>query len=143
MSNPLKIVLCDDDPDEELIFRLALEPLCIPFELTWVADGWQLIDHLMGVISGPDLVFLDVDLGTGLSGIQVLPPVRKICPEARIVIHSRRGDDENIKAAFDAGTNLYIVKDYSLTHFQLTLKAVFGNHGKPTTCPDRTLFPAA
>ena len=143
MPSPLKIVLCDDDPDEELIFRLALEPLRISFELTWIPNGWQLIDHLMETNSSPDLVFLDVDLGAGLSGIQVLPPIRKICPKTRIVMHSGRNDKENIKAAFDAGTNLYIVKDYSLTNFQLTLRAVFGNHGKPTTCPDRTLFPAA
>jgi|SRR6185437_7431179 len=142
MLNPLKIVLCDGDPDEELIFRLALEPLRISFELTWVSTGWQLIDHLMETKTNPDFVFLDLNLA-GLSGIQVLSPVRKLCPATRIVIHSRRNDKENIRAAFDAGTNLYIVKGYSLTHFQLTLKAVFGNHGKPTTCPDRTLFPAA
>ena len=142
MPNPLKIVLCDDDPDEELIFRLALEPLRISYELTWIADGWRLIDHLLETKTNPDFVFLDLNL-VGLSGIQVLSPVRKLCPATRIVIHSRRSDTENIRAAFEAGTNLYIVKGYSLSHFQLTLKAVFGNHGKPTTCPDRTLFPAA
>ncbi len=64
----------------------------------------------------PDVVLLDVNM-PGLSGIEITPHLRKILPEAGIIVLSFQNSDIYEEAALVAGADDFIPKDtlaYSL-----------------------------
>ena len=64
----------------------------------------------------PDVVLLDVNM-PGLSGIEITPNLRKILPEAGIIVLSFQNSDIYEEAALVAGADDFIPKDtlaYSL-----------------------------
>lgn len=62
-SIPLKILLADDDIDDCIFFKTVIEELSVPFELTTVNDGEQLMKHLFQHSETlPDIIFLDLSM---------------------------------------------------------------------------------
>ncbi|MCK4898286.1 MAG: response regulator transcription factor [Anaerolineales bacterium] len=58
----------------------------------------------------PDVVLLDVNM-PGLSGIEITPHLRKILPEAGIIVLSFQNSDIYEEAALVAGADDFIPKD--------------------------------
>lgn len=62
-KKPLNILLADDDKDDRLFFKLALDEVSIPTLLTSVNDGQELMDHLLKNSEHlPDVLFLDINM---------------------------------------------------------------------------------
>lgn len=60
---PLNILLADDDTDDCLFFKKALEDLPISTHLTTVQDGEQLMTYLSeNLVPLPDALFLDLNM---------------------------------------------------------------------------------
>jgi DNA-binding NarL/FixJ family response regulator len=58
----------------------------------------------------PDVILLDLTL-PGDSGIDVLPGLRAVAPEARVLVLSMHDDPQYLRAAFAAGASGYVLKD--------------------------------
>jgi CheY-like chemotaxis protein len=59
----LNILLADDDKDDRFFFKLALDELTVPTQLTAVVDGEKLMDYLAENIHQlPDVLFLDLNM---------------------------------------------------------------------------------
>lgn len=96
MSNkPLNILLADDDEDDRLFFKEALENIKIKTVVTTVNDGIELMEYLnKSDIKYPDIVFLDLNMPRK-NGIQCLEEIRKdknlkILPLPYILLRARK-----------------------------------------------------
>ncbi|MBA2610734.1 MAG: hypothetical protein H0U95_02095 [Bacteroidetes bacterium] len=57
-KDPIKILLADDDKDDQHLFKEALEHTDVPTELTTESNGQDLMDNLHDPeIPNPDIIF--------------------------------------------------------------------------------------
>lgn len=111
-EDALNIVLADDDEDDQLFFKEALEEIRVRTNLTFVNDGVQLMNYLNQPGTRlPHLVFLDLNMPVK-SGMDCLIEIRRnnSLKDLAIAIYSTSGSDENIEEAFVKGANIYIKK---------------------------------
>lgn len=71
----------------------------------------------------PDLILLNVRLPK-LTGIEAAREIRKLAPNAKILIVSGESDPEVVRAAFDAGANGFIYKREAAKGLQAGITAV-------------------
>jgi len=73
------------------------------------ASGEDAIQHY--IRDRPDVVLIDIQLDTGIGGVDAIRVIRKIDPTARIVVLTLLKGDQDIRAAIDAGAAGYLLKD--------------------------------
>ena len=71
----LNIILADDDEEDCLFFKDALEELQLPIKLTWVQNGENLMQLLNTKKDLPNLVFLDINM-PGKNGFASLTEIK-------------------------------------------------------------------
>jgi CheY-like chemotaxis protein len=122
------ILLAEDDPGHEVMFRRAIERSSIPCHLEVVHDGVEALEYLFrtgsfkdrGPERDPDLILLDLKMPrmTGLQVLQVLRRVRgdehRIPP---VVVLTCSDDDEDVAKAYELGAQSYICKPLDLAEF--------------------------
>lgn len=125
MQNPIKIVVCDDNGADSLLFECSLRNIGISHELEWVADADELMFFLYTADTLPDIIFLDVNM-PGKSGIECLEEIRSNRKWNRIpvIIQSFAGPTRDIEAAYTGGADLFILKSDFSKDFQRILKTV-------------------
>jgi CheY-like chemotaxis protein len=128
------VLIAEDDPDDRLIIKEALEQNGFSFEHRFVNDGDELMNVLMsGLESDPDrasplpgLIILDLNLPKkdGREALREIKshPVLKTIP---VVILTTSKNQEDVVYSYDSGANSYIVKPTSfdaMTSIMQTLK---------------------
>jgi CheY-like chemotaxis protein len=111
-QNPLHILLADDDEDDRLIFRDAINEVKVKTKLTIVNDGVQLMEYLnMPENELPQIVFLDLNMPRK-GGIECLREIRNDInlKDLSIAIYSTSASEEDIEDTFIKGANVYIKK---------------------------------
>lgn len=97
---PLRVLVVDDVPDVRFLLRLEFD-LDDRFAVVGeAADGDEAIslaDDLQ-----PDLVILDRNM-PGRSGLEAIEPIRRVAPDAGIVLYTAVADDEIHHTALAAG----------------------------------------
>jgi two-component system NarL family response regulator len=58
----------------------------------------------------PDVTLMDLQLGT-MGGVDAIKAIRKLQPDARVVVLTMYQGDEDIYRALDAGASAYLLKD--------------------------------
>jgi CheY-like chemotaxis protein len=122
---PITILICDDDEDDRMLTRLALEDAHIANALKFVEDGEQLLDYLhqRGEYAGetgnaprPGLILLDLNMPK-LDGREALKQI-KGDPGLRdipVVVLSTSSLDEDIIRSYQLGVNSFITKPVTFT----------------------------
>jgi two-component system response regulator NreC len=64
----------------------------------------------MAELHRPDAIVLDVSIDGLESGMDVLPELRKLLPEARIIVFTAHGNVQQQERATESGASDYIVK---------------------------------
>ena len=111
-TKKINILLADDDMDDRVFFKQALEELGLPTQLTTVNDGEQLMDHLSKNSEHlPDVLFLDINMPRK-SGIECLSEIRKNekLKDISVVMFSTTNSWDTINMLFKGGTHVYIHK---------------------------------
>jgi DNA-binding NarL/FixJ family response regulator len=123
---PIRVFVCDDAPVFRDLLRLALEQ---DGELTVVgeADDGAHLEEIAA--ARPDVVLLDVSMPQ-LGGLEALPRVRELAPEARVVVLSSFGADEMGEAALGAGADRYLDKRESFARMREVIREL-GKGGAP------------
>ena len=108
----LRIILADDDEDDRLWFKDAIEEIKIKSILTIVNDGVELMNYLLNPeVHLPNLVFLDLNMPRK-GGMECLNEIRSNhkLKDLSIAIYSTSGLEKDIEETFIKGANIYIKK---------------------------------
>ena len=119
---PITILMADDDPDDRLMTKEALEESRLANDLRFVEDGEELMDYLYrrGKYSDPSdsphpgLILLDLNMPRkdgreALEEIKANPTLRRI----PIVVLTTSKAEEDICGTYDLGVSSFIVKPVS------------------------------
>jgi len=110
--NQLNVLLADDDTDDCLFFKKALEELQLETHLTIVHDGEQLMTYLFENTKNlPDILFLDISMPRK-NGIECLSEIKqnKKLKDIPLVLLSTSNSKDMISIVFKIGANVYIHK---------------------------------
>jgi two-component system response regulator len=131
--NERVILLFEDNPNDEALALRALKKSGVTQPIIVVRDGREGLDYLFreGDHQGRDernvpcVVFLDLNLPK-IGGLDVLREIRanpltRLLP---VVVLTSSSEDRDLLAAYQLGTNSYIVKPVDFTRFSETLGQV-------------------
>ena len=107
-GRPIKVAIADD----HALFRAGVKTaLSVKKDVELIAEadnGMQLINLLRHI--EPDVILLDIQMPI-MDGIQTLPEIRKIRPEAKVIILSMHNDHSMISKLMEIGANSYLTKN--------------------------------
>lgn len=111
-NDALHIMLADDDEDDRMFFKEALQEMKVRTKVTLVNDGVQLMNYLNQPGNKmPNVVFLDLNMPLK-NGMECLIEIRqnKRLRDLAVAIYSTSSSEEYIEEAFVKGANIYIQK---------------------------------
>ncbi|MBQ0733343.1 response regulator [Aquimarina celericrescens] len=122
----LKVVLVDDDEDDRLLFKDAIEEVDMNTNLLLFGNGQEFMDYIS--LSGqplPHLVFLDLNMPVK-DGIQCLTEIRSTSTlkDLSVAIYSTSSSDKDIEQTFINGANIYINKPSDFSKLKKAIKEV-------------------
>lgn len=116
------ILLIEDSPDDEFLFKQILKTNGITTNVMVVRDGQEALDYLEGkgkfadraAYPMPTAVFVDLGI-TKLSGLDVLARIKEqpISEGLLRVVLTHHGDVKNMRAAYELGAQSFCVKPLS------------------------------
>lgn len=115
---PLRLVLADDDEDDRLMTREALEASRLTNPLDEFEDGAELLTHLRGCADRgeplPGLILLDLNMPR-MDGREALEHIKNDERLRRIpiVVLTTSKAEEDIYRTYDLGVNSFISKPVS------------------------------
>ncbi|MDB5807624.1 MAG: response regulator receiver protein [Betaproteobacteria bacterium] len=120
------ILLVEDNPDDQLLTRIAFEKARLENELVVVDDGVAALDYLWcrGAYAArdpagmPALVLLDLNMPM-LSGFEVLEQIRAhpLTAAQPVVVLTSSAQDEDVLRSYLNGANSYVRKPVELEAF--------------------------
>jgi CheY-like chemotaxis protein len=123
MHRKLRILVAEDDPDDQLLIREALKAAHIQHHVTFVSDGQELLEKMsreaerhLPINRLPDLILLDLNMPRmdgreALKRIKADPTLRRI----PVVVFTTSTDRMDVVQAYETGSNAYIVKPETFT----------------------------
>lgn len=125
------ILLVEDDPDDEMLTRMALEENHLMNEIVVAHDGVEALDYLFGggkyagrdLTDLPQVVLLDLKLPK-LNGLDVLRAIRaddrtRLLP---VVILTSSNEETDLLAGYNLGVNSYVLKPVDFHQFTEAVK---------------------
>ena len=125
MTNPVEILLVEDDPSDVELTLHALASGKVTNRIQTVRDGAEALDFLFcsGAFAhrnggAPKVVLLDIDLPK-VDGLEVLRRVKADSRTHRIpvVMLTSSREDSDLAKCYDLGVNSYIVKPVDFAKF--------------------------
>jgi two-component system, response regulator len=127
MTRDETILLVEDNPDDELLTRLALKKSHVCNEVVVARDGAEALDYLFGTgtYNGRDsaamaqVILLDLDLPK-IDGLEVLRRIRSDERTKRLptVILTSSEDQQDLVESYGLGANGYVRKPLDLDQFR-------------------------
>ena len=122
---PITILIADDDEDDRVLTRQALEDAHIANELRFVEDGEMLLDYLYqrgayagenGLAPRPGLILLDLNMPKmdGREALQVIKGDATL-HDIPVVVLSTSSLSEDIARSYQLGVNSFITKPVTFT----------------------------
>lgn len=132
-SDPLILLIAEDDPDDRLIMTEVLAESGLGTKFRFLEDGTQVMDYLhrRGEFSSPpiaprpSLILLDLNMPRK-DGREVLQEI-KTHPDLRcipVVVLTTSQAEEDMKRSYELGANSYITKPTSFERLEELMRAV-------------------
>ena len=117
---PLNILLADDDTDDCIFFKQAVEELVLPTQLTAVHDGEQLMKLLANETNElPHVLFLDLNMPRK-NGFECLEEIKisEKLKQLPVVIFSTSFEQEVVNRLYQNGAQYFIRKPSEFSQFK-------------------------
>jgi len=130
--NTINILMADDDPDDRMLMKEALEENELPSNIHFVEDGKELLDYLHRreqyaekETFKPGLILLDlnmpkIDGREALRMIKSDPLLRRI----PVVVLTTSKAEEDVFKTYDLGVNSFICKPVKFEELVQVTKAI-------------------
>lgn len=119
-EHKLNILSAEDDPDDQLLIREAINEAGIGASVTFVSDGKALIEKLTEQYgdNSPDILLLDLNMPI-MDGLAVLKALRERedLEDLPIIILTTSSNQNDIDQCYNLGVQSYIRKPDSFTEF--------------------------
>ena len=127
MEKKIKCLLIDDDPDDQDLFRYALQKIEFDIELFIADDGAYAMEQLSDENFLPDIIFIDLNMPR-LNGIECIREIKKIDRLVNIpaYIYSTAHEYQNEIDIKQMGIREYIEKPNNVMELLPVLKKIFG-----------------
>jgi CheY-like chemotaxis protein len=129
----ITILMADDDPDDRMLAREALEENRLANDLCFVEDGEELMDYLHqrgkykepAAAPRPGLILLDLNMPRkdgreALKEIKADPHLRRI----PVIVLTTSKAEEDILRTYDLGANSFIIKPVTFESLVKAMKAM-------------------
>jgi CheY-like chemotaxis protein len=116
----LNILLADDDLDDCIFFKEALEELALSANLTAVHDGEQLMQLLINETNElPDVLFLDLNMPRK-NGFECLTEIKlnEKLKQLPVIIFSTSFEQEVVNQLYKSGAQHFIRKPSEFSQFK-------------------------
>jgi two-component system response regulator NreC len=118
----IRVLIVDDHAVMRAGLRLLLDGEDDIETVAEAGDAREAVFEVRAV--KPDVVLMDVTLGTGKSGIEATPEMLREAPEAKVLILSMQDDPRYVREAFAAGASGYVLKDAADTELVNAVREV-------------------
>ena len=140
---PINLILADDDEDDCLFFKEALNEIQLDTSLTTANDGVELMEVLSkkGAIS-PHVLFLDLNMPRK-NGLECLLDIKrnKKFKQLPIIIFSTSADKEIVNQLHQSGAHYYIRKPVDFSQLKKVIhQALIGILENHTIQPSKEDF---
>ncbi|MDP6389927.1 MAG: response regulator [Alphaproteobacteria bacterium] len=132
-ATAITILIADDDPDDRLLIRDALEDSRLANDIDFVVDGEDLMDYLnrangyesLNGKSLPGLILLDLNMPKK-DGREALKEIKASDSLKRIpvVVLTTSKAEEDIYRTYDLGVNSFIVKPVTFEKLVKVMRTV-------------------
>ena len=124
----IRVFLCDDVAELRTLLRFALEQ----------SAGVRIVGEAGDAVAGirriaelqPDVVVLDLSM-PGMDGLEALPEIRRIAPDAGIVVFSGFAADRMSATALALGADRYLEKGEPLDVVRATVREAAAARRRP------------
>ena len=119
-STALSILLADDDTDDCIFFKEAVEELQLPTKLSSLHDGEQLMQHLKNETNKlPDVLFLDLNMPRK-NGFECLSEIKldQRLKQLPVIIFSTSFEQEVVNLLYKNGAEYFIRKPSEFSQFK-------------------------
>src|SRR5581483_10071381 len=120
IGKPVTILLADDDEEDRMLTREALQDVRLANEMRFAVDGQELMDYLRREgryadpavdAPRPGIILLDLNMPKkdgreALAEIKADPALRRI----PVVVLTTSKDDEDVLSTYDLGVSSFITK---------------------------------
>ena len=119
-----KLIIADDDHDDQILLKEALEDFEFPPLTEMVSDGCQLTDALENELL-PDLILVDLNM-PNKNGIECLLEIRSNNKYEKlpIIVLSTSKDPHDIEACFNSGATLFYSKPYTFKELKTLVHSI-------------------
>jgi CheY-like chemotaxis protein len=120
-----KILLVDDDPDDQDIFITVLREIQPTFEYKTVNNGVEALDYLMQTVPLPSLILMDINMPV-MNGLDCLAEILKIneLKSIPVVMLTTSNDPPTKKQSLKLGAKLFLTKASALNDIKSQLRIV-------------------
>ena len=125
--NRLNILHADDDTDDRLFFKEALEDLQLPTQHIAVNDGEQLMHYLRDEANElPHVLFLDINMPRK-NGLECLKEIKvnTRLKQVTIIIFSTAYEEKIVSQLYTDGAQYYIRKPAEFSKFKKVIQQTF------------------
>jgi len=121
-----KILLVDDDPDDQLFFIDAVKELIPAIECNIANNGKEALHQLQEFSSPPSLIFLDLNMPY-MNGFECLTELRKVnqYKEIPVIILSTSNNPNDKERTIAMGANFFVTKPPDLHVLKSKLQEIF------------------
>lgn len=141
-SKPLNILLADDDLDDCIFFKEAIEELQLPAQLSTLHDGEQLMKHLNAAVKTqnlPDVLFLDLNMPRK-NGFECLSEIKvnQKLKQLPVIIFSTSFEQDVVNLLYKNGAEYFIRKPSEFSQLKKIIHQTITTLIIPQNIPQQT-----
>jgi two-component system, response regulator len=133
ITESLEVLLVEDNPDDAMLAKMALEESKIVNSIVHLKDGAEALDYIFreGTYANqpadnkPKIILLDLKMPK-INGLEVLRRLKssETTKKIPVIMFTSSDEDPDVKECYNLGVNSYIVKPMDFEKFKNTVNNI-------------------